>query len=125
MKEAELLIAVENFRESTPVLYGVIICIIFSLPLIYIACSLSYLYGMRKTKRNEEVKSAVDLIGKTVTFQKDSLSFEGMVVSVDFDLDDCDNLIPTVYIEVDGLENYYQVNYKEFGKTFFEKGGAE
>lgn len=123
MKEVELLISIENFRDSNPVLYGVILCIILCAPLIFLACSLSYLYGMRKSKRNEEVKSAVNLIGKTVTYQKDSLSFEGMVASVDFDLDECDNLIPTVYIDVEGLEEYYKVNYEEFGKTLFEKGG--
>lgn len=125
MKEVELLISIENFRDSNPVLYGVILCIIFCASLIYLACSLSYLDGTRKSKRNEEVKSAVNLIGKTVIYQKDSLSFEGMVVSVDFDLDECDNLIPTVYIDVEGLEEYYKVNYEEFGKTLFEKGGAE
>jgi hypothetical protein len=123
MKEVELLLALENFRDSNPVLYGVVCCLVFACPLAYLACSLSYLYGMHKSKRNEKVKSAVDLIGKTVTYQKDSLSFDGIVVSVDFDLDELDNLIPTVYIEVDGFEKYYQVNYKEFGKTLFEKGG--
>lgn len=123
MTEVEMLISIENFRDSNPVLYGVICCIALCGPLIYAACSLSYLYGMRKSKRNEEVKSAVNLIGKTVIYQKDLLSFEGMVVSVDFDLDECDNLISTVYIDVEGLEVYYKVNYKEFGKTLSEKGG--
>ncbi len=123
MKEVELLLALENFRDSTPVLYGVVCCLVFACPLAYLACSLSYLYGMQKSQRNEKVKSAVELIGKTVTYKKYSLSFEGIVVSVDFDLDESDNLITTIYIEVDGLEKYYKVNYKEFGKTLFEKGG--
>lgn len=123
MKEAELVISIGNFRDDNPVLYGVILCIIFCAPLIYLACSLSYLYGMRKRKRNEEMKSAINLLGKTVIYQTDSLSFEGVVVSVDSDLDECDNIIITVYIDVEGLEEYYKVNYEEFSKTLLEKGG--
>ena len=125
MREVELLLSLESLRDNNPVLYVVICCAAICLPFMWAACCFSYLYGIKKSRRNEKIKGALDLIGKTVTYQKDSLSFEGMVVSVDFDLDENDNLVETIYIDVDEFENYYKVKYKELGKTLFEKGGKE
>jgi hypothetical protein len=82
------------------------------------------LFDKHQRKNNENRKNALDLIGECVSYRIGNAQFEGVVASVDFDMDFTnDELNVSIYIDVDGWDEYVKADYKELNKTLFLKGG--
>lgn len=122
MKELEMLRWFERLQESNPEIFGGFFgfAIGFAIALlIFIGLCCADFF---QSKKNEKAKGALALIGEKVSFKNEAYSFCGMVASVDFDLDESGTIEATIFVEVDGVDHYIQVNYKEFNKHLFMEG---
>lgn len=121
----ELLNYLRDRMESDPLGYGFSVGICAGLIIGVLVISVLIWIESSKSKKNKKVLKATDLIGEEVEYCIKSISFKGQVVSVDYDLMEDGELQTTVYIEVDGLESYYPVDYGKNGKYIKIKGQEE
>lgn len=120
----EMIKAFEDLKYDNPVMYGVVCCALVFMIILLISVVVTCDATRRKFTNAEKSKSAVDLIGKDAIYQIGSSRLVGRIVSVDYDLDDDDSVVDTIYIDVDGVEDYIRARYKDIGKTLFV-GGTE
>lgn len=126
MKEVELLLWLENLKETNPQLYGGIagfaVGLAIGLAVAALILLALYFFDGFQDKRNEKVKGALSLIGKQVTYKTKSLSYSGTVATVDFELLDTGRIKATIGIDTDCFKYRMMVDYREFNKSImFEK----
>lgn len=111
----EAMIAFGELKETNPQLYGGIVGFCIGAVIILVVCMTIALIESSITKKNKRVMEATDLIGEEVIYSSGSITVAGQVVSVDYDLEESGEIKTTVYIDVDDMDRYFQVDYVKNG----------
>lgn len=73
------------------------------------------------SKEREENAECYRSPWEDVVYIRDSLKVEGQVVSIDFDLEES-GLVTTIYLDVDWMDEYFNIDYGKNFKRIHLKG---
>ena len=121
----EAVIAFGQLKETDPQLYGGIAGFCIGAIMVFVAYMIAGLVELSIAKKNKKVIKATDLVGEEVTYSSGSITVAGQVVSVDYDLGESGEIVTTVYIDVDDMDEYFQVDYGKNGEKIKLKGAED
>lgn len=118
----ELIIKMTEIKNTNPQLFGGIVGFCIGIVVMLIFMGVSALVYQHTKKKEKEMLTATDFLGEEVIYDGGNIKVEGQVVAVDFDIEET-GLVTTIYLEVEGLDAYYRINYEKAFRKIHLKGG--
>lgn len=117
----EMVMWLSELEKTAPQLYGGIIGCCIGFIAMFIIHIVLMLIEAHTQKKEKKMLNATDLLGEYVVYIRDSLKVEGQVVSIDFDLEES-GLVTTIYLKVDWMDEYFNIDYGKDFKRIHLKG---
>ncbi len=118
----EMVIKMAEIKNTNPQLFGGIVGFCIGIVVMVFFGVISILMHQHTKKKEKKMLKATDFLGEEVIYDGGNIKVEGQVVAVDFDIEET-GLVTTIYLEVDGLDGYYRINYEKAFRNIHLKGG--